>query len=414
MNAPQFLESLTNIPNTDYLHAHKERNPAFFLRRADWLVCQFPPLQPFLKTTTLVHLTGTSGKGSTGALLQAILAETGARVGFYHSPHVQDVYERMRVMQRTHLFTIPPKTFANLTHSIKPVLERAIVDSPYGLPSYFEILFTLALLYFKDISAEYVILEAGCGGRFDATNVVPKKKLAIITSIGYDHTHLIGPRLNDIAHEKAGIIAKGSAVLLGPTISRNLQAIIAKEAKTKNALLYTLKKSDEDQNEAIARRAAEILSIPKEVIERGLKNHIPLPGRLSIVKRKPLIILDGAHNRDKVIYLLEHLAVHLKGKRKKILIFAAVETKNWKAMLTLLLPRFDAIYLTRHSVLQRKSADLKQMYYYATKQHKKVYLHIDPEDAFKTAQEKAHPNDIIVVTGSLYLLGNVITRKTIL
>jgi dihydrofolate synthase/folylpolyglutamate synthase len=467
MTAPQFLESLTNIPKLDYMHAKKAANPAFFLKRIKWLVEQMPGLSNFLKNTNFVHITGTSGKGTTGAILQSILACAGYKTGFYNSPHVKEVYERMRVIdkpkrlicsqdysrepqrggrlvlgayQPQRQITIPSKTFAWLTQFIKPYLEKSILHSPYGLPSYFEILLTIGLLHFKKQKCDYVILEAGCGGRWDATNIIPQNKLAIITNIAYDHEHLIGPKLTDIASEKAGIIKKKSKVLVGPSVKGKVLQVIKKEAQKQNARLTSLKQKDiislfhcfivadyhqqdnngameQWSNEIIAIASAQILGISDKAIQQGIKNYIPLSGRLEIIKKKPLIIFDGAHNPDKIKFLIQQFSNRaIEQYNNKILIFASCDTKNWRLMLKLLMPYFDKIYLTRHTVLQRKTADLKKMYKYVkktlktatwsdklTRSHVKIF--IDPGDALKQALLEAIKDDLILATGSLYLVG---------
>jgi len=413
VTAPKFLESLANIPTLDYMLSKKESNPVIFLKRIRWLIKKIPQLNNFLLNTKFVQITGTSGKGTTGAILQEILNSQGTnKVGFYNSPHTQTVYQRIRIADKNQKTNqISAQDFNALVCYLKPFLEKTILESPYGLPSYFEIIFTLALLYFKKQKCNYVILEAGCGGRYDATNVIPKNCLSIITNIGYDHERLLGPKLTDIAWEKAGIIKKNSLVLIGANWPKKIIKIIRQEADQKKArLIIANKTSVIDQNCALAAKAGQLFSINQNKIKKAIKNYTPLPGRLEIIKKNPLIIFDGAHNPDKIKYLINKIKPELKQKNNtKTLIFAACDSKKWPIMLKLLIPFFDKIYLTRHNVWQRKTADLKKMFNLAKKinPNKKIKIFIDPINTFKKAQKNQKKNNFILATGSLYLIGNL-------
>ena len=417
MNAPLFLESLSNLPNADYMLSLRERNPSYFLKRAQWLLQEKSEISKFLRKTKIIHITGTSGKGTVGALLQSILAHAGYTVGFYNSPHVGDVYERIRVskpdIHKNAVSTeiIPPHAFESLAQGLKPELVKSITESPYGLPSYFDILFVLGLLYFKKIRAHWTIIEVGCGGRYDSTNIIKTSDLSLITTIGDDHAHLIGPRLTDIAYEKAGIIKPRGVVVVGPYIKGKALSLIKQEADKKKAVLYQTpmpKKGRPDENFAIASFTAKLLKINNAIIEQGIRQYTPLPGRFEIIAENPTIILDGAHNKDKMRYLIDALEPFFKRTDRKFLIFAATGTKDWRAMLSLLFPCFDKIYLTRHTVRERKVADMKAMYLYVKKCKKlSPLLYLDPEDALKDAMRNARQKDLIVATGSLYLLGSL-------
>lgn len=418
MKTEAFLESLSNLPHTDYMLSLRARNPAYFLKRAEWLLKEIPALSAFLSKTKIIHITGTSGKGTTGAILQSILAEAGHTVGFYNSPHVSEVYERIRLARmdgkknKIATTAISADTFENIVSGMKPILEKAILQSPFGLPSYFDILFVIGLCYFNEMRCDWTIIEVGCGGRYDSTNILPRSDLAVITSIGNDHAHLIGPRLVDIAYEKAGIIKQRGVVLTGPSISGQVLSVIKQEAEKKKAALYCVPPSEKGypgENPAIARYAAKLLGVEEKFINRGIAHYVTLPGRFEIISEHPAIILDGAHNRDKVEYLMRALNAEPLWirSRKKFLIFAATGTKDWRAMLSTLLPHFDKIYLTRHTVPERKVADMKAMRRYIEKCSGIPLMYLDPDDALLQAIKAARANDIIVATGSLYLLGQL-------
>lgn len=415
MDAPLFLETLGNIETVDYMHSLKERAPSFFLKRASWLMNNVPGLKDFISNTRIIHITGTSGKGTVGAILQNILSNAGFRAGFYNSPHTIEVYERMRFMKKNTsgkplLETISPKIFSELNQKLKPHLEDEILNSPFGLSSYFEILLILAFMYFQKEQVQWIVLEVGCGGRYDATNIIPASDLSIITTIGKDHLHLIGPTLKDVAREKAGIIKKSGQVLIGSTINGALRRIIQLEAQKKHSKFFQAPamQTSQDENENIARYAAELLLMPENAINKGIKNYTPLPGRFSTISDQPLIIADGAHNPEKIAYLIKKLGnLPLSRFKKRTLIFAATENKNWKKMLQPLFQFFDKIYLTRHTVLQRKSADLKKLYKFSRLHHKDIQVCIDPRDALRKARDESRKNDFILATGSLFLAGSI-------
>ena len=412
-----FLESLSNISGIDYMHVRKGIDPKFFLDRVLWFVKTIPDIYDKLPHQRFIHITGTSGKGTVGAMLMSILKTAGFSVGFYHSPHVHTVYERILFSPpREQPSCIPPRTFTSFVTFLKPYLENALLKSPCGIPSYFEILLIIALMYFTDKKCQYIILEVGCGGRFDATNLIPTSDLSIITTIDLDHEHLIGPTKENIAYEKAGIIKHNSKILLGPSIKGKIRALIQKEAQKKHAALYTTplppssdKKNIATWNKHIARKAGQILSIQKDFIIKGIQNYTPLPGRFEIIHENPIIILDGAHNPEKINYLVHCLKKYAPSE-KKTLIFTAGEHKNWQRMLDALIPLFDKIIITRHNVIQKKIADLRKMYAYCIlkkREKSSVFFHLDPADALKKALKCSPKHNSIVVTGSLYLLGPI-------
>jgi dihydrofolate synthase/folylpolyglutamate synthase len=148
--------------------------------------------------------------------------------------------------------------------------------------------------------------------------------------------------------------------------------------------------------------------MPENANKNGIKNYTPLPGRFSTIGDQPLIIADGAHNPDKIAYLIKKLKdLYISRFKKRTLIFAAAENKNWKQMLKPLFPFFDKIYLTRHTVLQRRSADLKKLYNFSRLRHKDIQIFIDPNDALREARTQSGKNDFILATGSLFLAGSV-------
>ncbi|MBN1481861.1 bifunctional folylpolyglutamate synthase/dihydrofolate synthase [candidate division KSB1 bacterium] len=280
-----------------------------------------------------VHIAGTNGKGSVAALLHAIFQAAGYTSGLYTSPHLVDVRERIRLNEAK----IPQQAFADLTGSVRPIIVK------YNA-TYFETVTVLAFLYFAESKTDIVCLEVGLGGRLDATNVVDPE-LSIITSISFDHTEHLGKTLPDIAREKAGIIKRDRACLIGD-VPRNIFKIIKDIARTHDATVYdvnalyhytilnerlgrttfklhraeagssqyTLNMNGEVQvgNACLAIAACDLLSregwiCNDQAIAAGLLN-VNWPGRFQVVQRTPLIIFDVAHNVAAINQLVRTMA----------------------------------------------------------------------------------------------------------
>ncbi|MFH1956238.1 MAG: Mur ligase family protein, partial [Patescibacteria group bacterium] len=200
----------------------KSKGSVFYLKRTEQLIKK---LKINLNQFKFIHIAGTSGKGTVTAMVHQILHQAGYKIGSFYSPHPTTSIERIRVG----VDYISPSDFVKILDKIKPVLEEMYSENRRGakfwntrfsgscvptiMPSYFEIFFALALLYFKRKKCEYVILETGCGGEFDATNIIKKPLITAITNIGFDHTQLLGNTLQKIAKTKAGIIKPGSIFL---------------------------------------------------------------------------------------------------------------------------------------------------------------------------------------------------------
>ena len=195
--AVKYLESLSNLSGPDYMQA-RFRNEFYLLRTKELI----KELKIDLNQFKFVHVAGTSGKGSVTAMVHSILNQAGEQIGSFYSPHPTTSIERIRVNDKY----ISADDFAGLVEKIKRVINKMYVEGKYGKPGYFEIFFGLALLYFQKKKCSYVVLETGCGGEFDATNIIKKPLVTAITNIGYDHTQLLGKTLEKIAKTKAGII----------------------------------------------------------------------------------------------------------------------------------------------------------------------------------------------------------------
>jgi dihydrofolate synthase/folylpolyglutamate synthase len=195
---------------------------------------------------------------------------------------------------------ISPKEFVNIVEYLKPFIAQADEFGPYGAPSAFEICLAIACIYFKRQHCEYVVLEVGLGGRYDATNVIENPLVTAITNIDYDHTEILGKRLQDIAYDKAGIIKEGS-VFYTSEQRPLLKTLFRKICKEKKVSFNGIPKQKTymEYNIKLVTEVCRYIGIADSDISNGIKN-TKLPCRFEIAEQKPLIILDGAHNRVKI------------------------------------------------------------------------------------------------------------------
>ncbi|MFA4941806.1 MAG: Mur ligase family protein, partial [Patescibacteria group bacterium] len=385
-----FLESLVNIPGPNHSKNEAEIDRSFFIKRIkDFLKLLHNPEQKI----KYIHIAGTSGKSSLTYMLQSILNEAGLKTGAYFSPHTTDIIERIKVNGQY----ILPSEFAELVDEIKPELSACAGNSRYGAPSYFEALVAMAFLYFKKKKCEYVVMETGCGGTFDATNVIPRTEVAIITNIGLDHTHLLGDTKMKIARNKAGIIKNNCLFITGEK-NRKILKIFKDVCRKKNSRfrqidfdfrilknnlsgtefeyknnIYKTKNPGEHQvkNAILAIEAAESIKgkkISPAIIKKGLAKAFS-PCRLETIQKNPTIILDGAHNPDKMKTTADFLK-NIKFKKLHLLLGLAEDKKLYNT-LKYVLPLADEIYITRFLSPMRKSKNLKKMRIMAEKLSKK-------------------------------------------
>lgn len=368
-----------------------------------------------------IHAAGTKGKGSTCAFIAYILREAGFRAGLYTSPHLSDFRERIRILTPSSQFPTPNyefegmisrKDLAGLTERLKPHIERYNRKSEYGPLSFFEVYTALGFVYFKEKKVDFAVIETGLGGRLDATNVV-NPLVAVITPISYEHTQKLGSTLGEIALEKAGII-KGGYVISAPQQEEAIKVIRQRCRKT-GAKLYETGKAQPDLkirllgrhqliNAAAAISAVKALrhyniQISPDIIKRGLQNTL-WPGRCEIVSKNPWIVLDGAQN----IASAEALKKTIKEEfrcHKLILVFGISKDKDIKGVSTVLKELADCIILTKAD--NPRAALPQEMKIYFT--GKELYLTQNVTAALKLAKLKAAVRDLILVTGSLFVVG---------
>ena len=377
----------------------------------------------------VLHIGGTNGKGSTAAMAASILQASGRRVGLYTSPHLIDFRERIRVNGGM----IPE------SRVIDGVELLRTASRPDLAPTFFEFTTALAFHYFAECQVDVVVLEVGLGGRFDATNVV-EPLAAAITTIGLDHEAYLGATIEAIAMEKAGIIKPGVPVVLG-RIGEPACRVIEDRAAMVGATVFRLERdfrcegaSPADCRYTGLSLRAEHLTCPlqgrfqidnlacslalielahekgvtvSETAVRAGLQQVVWEGRLEIVGQKPTVMVDGAHNPAAAAVLAEYLAEwrRVRPAARVSLVVGMMRDKHPRAFLAPLLPLIDTLILTQ--------ADLPRA---ATGAELRLLLEDDapfaqvaptPSDALAMAKHSAAASDLICVTGSLMLVGEI-------
>ena len=380
------------------------------------------------KDLKFIHITGTNGKGSVAAMLTSTLNVAGYNVGRFTSPHLRFYNERINVGGKD----ISDEDLCRLAEEMKPAVEGMEQK-----PTEFEMWTAMALCYFKQRACDIVVLEVGLGGRLDSTNVIPAPEVAVITNLALEHTEYLGDTIAKIAFEKAGIIKPGCDVVLYEQSEEATAVVRAKceecgcsltitdggEQKLFSAdlfgqvLSYRHRKdlrlrligTYQYHNAAVALDAIDVLNkrgfaISEQAVTEGFAN-VVWPGRFEVLRREPLVIVDGAHNPNGVEELANCLNTFLPG-RKVTFVMGVLADKDYVSMLNSILPmarRFVAVRPESERALA--SADLKHEI--------ETRLHIPAVDGgtvkegIAKALEQADEGDVIVIFGSLYQVGEV-------
>ena len=352
------------------------------------------------KKLKCIHVTGTNGKGSVCAMLSSILTDADYKVGMYTSPHLKRFNERIRVNNKL----ISDKDIVSYYLKVKPHITNQ---------TFFEITTSMAFLYFFEKKVDFVVLEVGLGGRLDSTNVITPL-ISIITNIGIEHTEHLGNTLEKIASEKAGIIkrnvpvvtsAKGVALDTIKNISnkKNSKLFIINKIK-KKIKLNNLKGNFQLLNAAIAEKAMEILKnnynikINEKNIINGLKN-AKWPGRFQYIGKN--ILVDCAHNPDGFKILVKELKnIHYK---KLILVVGFSNDKDIKTISKVIKPLTDKTIITKSNNFKAADPRIIKRYF-----NKKSTIITNPKKALNYAKKIASKNDLILVTGSIFLIGELL------
>ena len=380
------------------------------------------------KKLKFVHIAGTNGKGSTAAMLAAVLQSAGYRTGLYTSPHLLRFHERMRVNGEE----IDDNSLISLTNTV-----RNAAESMSEMPTGFEIMTAIAFLYFVQERCDIVSLEVGLGGRMDSTNVIPAPEVCVVMNIGLEHTAILGDTLEKIAAEKCGIIKRGAhAVLFGQT--EGVEAV-AREKCTQEGVTLTVTAQEKlerisssldgqvfkyrgrgpyhlrllgeyqllnaltviDTCTALRSRGWEKLT--DEAIDSGL-SAARWPGRLELLRRSPDFIVDGAHNPQCVDALMDSLAALYSGK-KLIFLTGVLRDKDWQQMLRRALPLAKAfVVITPPSA---RALDENELAGWLRAQGIEAIPAAGTDDGVRRALAIAGKDDAICSWGSLYFTGEV-------
>lgn len=379
-----------------------------------------------------VHVAGTNGKGSTSAMLAAMLRAAGRRVGLFTSPHLVDYNERIAVDGRP----VDDLSLDAALAKLGPVVEAA-AKSAVGQPTEFEVATAAAMVCFAEADVDVAVVEVGLGGRLDSTNVV-HPVVSVITPIGLDHTNRLGGTLADIAAEKAGIIRPQVPVVCGPQPEEAFQ-VIAEAAAAAGAPLvaagrdydFTLVAADRDGtvfdvryrdrrlrglrtallgphqavNGAMAAAAGLTLGLPEAAIRKGLET-VVWPGRMELLARRPFVLLDGAHNAEGAQALAAALSVVFPDGRP-VFVMGILREKPVERMLQALLPLGRAVVFTVPRSSRTPPMPPEELARLAGGLIDEVATELDAGRAMERAWELAGPEGLVCVCGSLYLVGEV-------
>jgi dihydrofolate synthase/folylpolyglutamate synthase len=377
----------------------------------------------------VIHVAGTKGKGSTSAMIASILRAAGYRTGLYTSPHLHTFRERIQVDGNL----IAKEMVAALTAQLQPLVSQV-----EGLTT-FEIITALGFVHFARQGVALAVLEVGLGGRLDATNVV-SPLVAVITSLSYDHTHVLGHTLPQIAREKAGIVKAGIPVVSAPQQPEAL-AVVQEVCREKGAPLIVVGQDWRwARNEAnldgqafqVGRRLTGTLSynhlwipllgehqvvnavtaiaaidelrryeveVDPVAIVQGLRQ-VRWPGRLEILARQPIVVADSAHNADSADKLAAALEDHFSYKRL-ILIFGASRDKDIDGMLETLLPHTWRVIVTRSD--HPRAADPPWLREKVVAHGREAIVTNSVVEALEQALALAHEDDLICAAGSVFI-----------
>ena len=387
------------------------------------------------KKIKCIHVAGTNGKGSTTSIITSILMEEGFKVGMYTSPYLEEFEERIQINREN----IKKEELAFYMKDVKKAVDE-VINEGYSHPTEFEIITCLMFLYFYVKKVDYAVIEVGLGGRLDSTNVI-KPLVSVIASISLDHTNILGSSLKEIAREKGGIIKEDIPLVLYPQEEEALNEL-KNIAEEKNSKIYKVKKDDgelldiikerdyyqkikikgeldiyylnlkllgEHQilNCALAVKTVEVLSklegFKINNLKKGVEN-AKWKGRLEVLNKKPTVVIDGAHNIQGIKSLTRNVTKYFKYNNLYLLI-GILADKQVEEMINEIAPLSKKIIaLTPNSDRAELSSELK-------KEIEKVNNNVESfesyEDAFKSILKLAKEDDLILVTGSLYMIGEM-------
>jgi dihydrofolate synthase / folylpolyglutamate synthase len=403
----------------EYLFSLEKFGIVFGLENIRWLLGLVGDPQNAFKA---VHVGGTNGKGSVATMLAAMLHKAGYGTGKYTSPHLLSFTERVTVNE----VPMSEENLVDITATLREAVERADRDRFF---TFFDFTTALAFEQFRRKKVEVAVAEVGLGGRLDSTNVLVPL-VSIITNVAMDHMDYLGDTIGQIAVEKAGVIKEGVPAVTGA--EGEALEIIRGSAAAKDSRLYVLgedfsfrktgdqmmsyegvhhtmeglyvnlKGDHQLANSAVALCALEILSgVGFNVTEKDIREalaEIDWPGRLEVVREHPIVLLDGAHNPHGCRSLARYLKERYPHTRK-VLVFGVMKDKKFQEMMEILTPLMDKVILT--TTTMDRAAQPEAL----TSLAPGALVRPDIKEALETAQALATEKDMIIVTGSLYILG---------
>ena len=365
-----------------------------------------------------IHVVGSNGKSSSVRFLAAILREHGLHAGSYTSPHLRSFAERIEVDGAP----VPDADFAAAVARVAQAAE--MVNRTLGAGddrvTQFEALTAAGYHELARRGVEVAVIEAGLGGRYDATNVIPSR-VQVLTSVGLEHTRWLGPTVRDIAEEKLAVVRDHGTLVVGPDLPPDAMEVATRVAREKHARLVHATPAAETpvrarggfqrRNFGVALAAAGAFlgdRLDERAVRRAAES-VEVSGRMQVVAGEPLTIFDGAHNADGARALADALP-ELVGDRPLVAVVAILDDKDADAMLRALLPLVDGVVLTRASnpralppgMLAARAAKLDDPV---------VKTVADPHDALALARELAGPDGAVVATGSIYLIADLVRER---
>lgn len=391
-----------------------------------------------IKELPVIHVAGTNGKGSVCSFITSVLGEAGYKAGTFVSPHLIEMTERILIEGRP----VSRDRFADAFESVNRAIKKITEDGGQH-PSFFEILFLMAMKVFDDTGVDYVVLETGLGGRLDATNIFSKPLISVITSISLDHMEILGDTIEKIAYEKAGIIKNGVPVVYygqNEAAAQVIEGVIEEKATrgicVKKSDILSMKKSHKDiafsykssydihseakvpfiadyqcVNGLIAIRTVEALrdtyglKISDEDMKKGIYN-MHWEARMEQVMDN--VFIDGAHNEEGVEAFLE-VVKNMTTTGRKLMLFSAVVEKQYDEMVRSIATEAgaDHIYIARLDSYRALGQEELRKEFEKYISSERLHTYDKVERAVEQILKDKKPEDVVFIVGSLYLAGEV-------
>lgn len=403
------------------------------------------------KKLKCIHLAGTNGKGSTTAMITRILVDAGYKVGMYTSPYLEVFEERIQINGENISKEELSETVTEVSNSVNKVIELG-----YEHPTEFEIITCTMFYYFSKKNVDFAVVEVGLGGRLDSTNVIEPFSFnegggvlaSVIASISYDHMQVLGNTLAEIAYEKAGIIKNGVPVIMYPQ-QKEAEEVIEKVCLERGCKLIKVPNNCaeylDDNNIKIDNQStnysqniklqtiestyyielallgkhqllncATAVFVIEELIKQGIKisvdsiinglKAVKWIGRLEVIRNKPLVVIDGAHNIDGISKLKENVELYFK-YNKMTLILGILADKEVDRMVNTIVPLADrVIAVTPNSYRAESAEELKNV---IQKYNTKCKAVENYKDAYELALSYCNDDDLLLISGSLYMIGDM-------